>query len=150
MSKNRILGLFGLLVTALYGVETFKMKEAGANFLSGTKIFPLMIITGTLVFSVMILMQDYIQNAEPQKLVLDRKVMKTIGICTAVFIGYTMVFNFLGYILSTILMLFALMSIINKGKIKQNAIVSVTFSIVAYAVFAKLLAISLPPGLIQI
>lgn len=150
MSKNKIISLFGLIVAALYGFETLRTPEAGSNFVSGTKVFPLMIIVGTVVFSIIIFLQDYNEKTKSDKLVLNKTVMKTIGMCTAVFVVYTMVFDFLGYIISTIFMLFALMSIINKGKMKQNVIVSISFSILAYVVFAKLLAISLPPGLIRI
>ncbi len=149
MTQNKIIGIFGALLAVIYGFSTINATGAGATFLSGTKIFPAMVIILTAVLSLVIFLQDYLGKAEGKKLEIDKKVAVTIGKCTVIFIVYTLVFEHLGYILSTIVLLMGLLSILNKGKLKQNLIISVAFSAIAYFIFSKLLAISLPPGIIN-
>ena len=149
MTQNKVIGIFGALLTAIYGFSTFSATGAGATFLSGTKIFPMMVIILTGVLSAVIFLQDHMGKEKGKKLDIDKKVIVTIGKSTAIFVVYTLIFEHLGYILSTVVLLMGLLSILNKGKLKQNIIISVAFSAIAYFVFSKLLAISLPPGIIN-
>lgn len=148
MSQNKIVSTIGLLVSLIYGYSTYVMPSEGATFLSGTKVFPIMICIFTAIFSIIILLDDFKKDAEIKKLVVDKKVLKAMLVCSLIFVGYTLIFEILGYIISTTLMLIALLSLINKGKHKINVSIAVIFSVVAYGVFAKLLSISLPAGLI--
>ncbi|WP_319371297.1 tripartite tricarboxylate transporter TctB family protein [uncultured Ilyobacter sp.] len=149
MTQNKIIGIFGALLAVVYGISTATAVGAGATFLSGTKIFPTMVIILTAVLSAVIFLQDHMGKVEGKKLEIDKKVAMTIGKCTVIFVIYTLVFEHLGYILSTTVLLMGLLSILNGGKIKQNSIISVAFSVIAYFIFSKLLAISLPPGIIN-
>ena len=150
MSQNKTVGIFGMIITAIYAASTILTEGGGATFLSGTKIFPTMIIIVTTILSVVIFAQDYTGKEAHAKLNIDMQVVKTMGKCTAIFVVYSLLFEHIGYIASTIFMLMGLLSIMNKGKLKQNIIISVIFSVSAYFVFAKLLAISLPPGLLAL
>ena len=149
MTQNKIIGIFGALLTAIYGFSTIKATGAGATFLSGTKIFPMMVIILTAVFSAVIFLQDHLGKEKGKKIDIDKRVVITIVKSTAIFVVYTLIFEHLGYILSTVVLLMGLLSILNKGKLKQNIIISIAFSVIAYFVFSKLLAISLPPGIIN-
>ncbi len=149
MTQNKIIGIFGALLAVIYGFSTINATGAGATFLSGTKIFPTMVIILTAVLSAVIFLQDHLGKEKGKKLEIDKKVIVTIGKCTVIFVIYTLVFEHLGYILSTIVLLIGLLSILNKGKLKQNLIISLAFSVIAYFIFSKLLAISLPPGIIN-
>ncbi|MFH1574695.1 MAG: tripartite tricarboxylate transporter TctB family protein [Acidobacteriota bacterium] len=62
-------------------------------------------------------------------------------------IGYGMVFDNLGYVLSTTLFLFAVLSLFNgPRRWAVNAAVSALFSLLIYMLFAKALGIYLPPA----
>lgn len=149
MTQNKVIGIFGALLAVVYGFSTVNATAAGATFLSGTKVFPLMVIVLTLGLSIVIFLQDHFGKEKSKKLDIDKRVAMTIGKSTVIFIVYTLIFEHLGYILSTIVLLMGLLSILNKGKMKQNIIISIAFSAIAYYVFSKLLAISLPPGIIN-
>jgi putative tricarboxylic transport membrane protein len=149
MTQNKVIGIFGALLTVIYGFSTISTEGAGATFLSGTKVFPLMVIILTAILSIVIFSQDYIGKKDGKKLEIDKKVLITIAKSTVIFVVYTLIFEHLGYIISTIVLLMGLLSILNKGKLKQNIIISVVFSVIAYFIFSKLLAISLPPGIIN-
>lgn len=149
MSKNKIIGIAGLLISAFYGYGIIKLPQAGATFLSGTKIFLILIVFMTVVFSIIIFLQDFKKGAVVDKLVLDKKVLKTIGIYVVIFVIYTLIFETVGFIISTIFLLTALLSILNKGKIKANLLIGIIFPITIYLIFAKLFSISLPRGLIR-
>lgn len=149
MTQNRIISTVGLLITIIYGFSTVSARGAGATFLSGTKAFPTMVIIFTGLLSLVIFFQDYHGKEKSSKIKLDKKVLITILKCTVIFVVYALIFEKLGYILSTVLLLIGLLSILNQGKLKQNIIISVAFSVIAFIIFSKLLAISLPPGIIN-
>lgn len=71
-----------------------------------------------------------------------RKVLYTCIISVV----YALTFDHLGYVLSTFLFMFAVLSLTNGlASWKVNTTVSLVFSIFIYYLFAKLLGISLPP-----
>jgi putative tricarboxylic transport membrane protein len=58
---------------------------------------------------------------------------------------YAILFNRIGYVLSTIVFLEAMLLLFNgKKKWKTNTIVAVVFSVFIYIVFSKLLGVILP------
>lgn len=149
MSENKIIAIAGLIISAIYGFGIMGVAQAGNTFVSGTKSFPVLILLGAIIFSVIIFLQDYKKGYTIKKLFLDKKVMKTIAMCTVIFIMYSIIFDSVGFLLSTAVMMFALLSVINNGKLKTNSIVAVIFAVASYGIFAKLLAISLPGGILH-
>lgn len=150
MSQNKTVGGFGFIITAIYGISTIFAESAGSTFLSSTKIFPILITVLTGILSIVIFMQDSIGKEAHKKLKVEPEVLKVMGKFTLIFVVYALIFEFAGYIVSTALMLMGLLTIMNDQKHKQNIIIALSFSIIAYFVFAKLLAISLPAGIIPL
>ncbi len=148
MSENKIIGIFGLIITAMYGFAIPGVKNPSPTFLSGTTIFPILVAIGTFVFSAAFFVMDFKEKGKAKKYTPDKKVMKTIGVYLLIFIIYSIIFESVGFILSTLFMLFGILTVLNKGKLKVNLIISIVFPVIAYAVFAKGFAISLPPGII--
>lgn len=148
MSENKIIGIIGLAIAVIYGFSITGIQNTGVTFLSGTRIFPIIIAIGTAVFSLIILLQDFKKGEESKKLKIKKKTLQTMGMFLLIFVIYTLIFERVGFILSTALMLFGLLSILNKGKLKTNILVSVLFPLAAYSIFAKIFAISLPNGIL--
>jgi putative tricarboxylic transport membrane protein len=66
-----------------------------------------------------------------------------ISVCAVI---YALLFDRLGYVISTILFLEGVLAVFNGPKRwKQNSLVAVIFSVVVYVLFFKLLNVYLPP-----
>jgi len=73
---------------------------------------------------------------------------RRLSAVVALLAAYTAVFNALGYLVATATMLFFLLAIFNPGRRRQNATVAVSFSILSYLLFHRLLGVFVPPGLV--
>ena len=61
---------------------------------------------------------------------------------------YLLLFQFLGYAISTAIYLYILMLVFNPGQQKANVLTSVGFSIFSYLAFTRLFGAQLPAGLL--
>jgi putative tricarboxylic transport membrane protein len=59
---------------------------------------------------------------------------------------YYVAFEPTGYIIATIIYLFGLLCVFNKGKHQSNALIAAGFTAVAYGIFSQLLNVQLPRG----
>ena len=76
----------------------------------------------------------------------DKIDIKSLIIFSIVSAGYLLVFNFLGFIISTIILLVLLMLLLGERRWWFIALVSVISSLVIYVLFAKYLSVMLPKG----
>lgn len=150
MTKNKIIGIAGLLIAIFYGYGITTLKNPSTLFIAGTTIFPICVAIGTVIFSLWIMTDDFRHPEKKEYLSLDPKVMKTMGIFTGIFVVYIAVFNKLGFLLSTIGMLLSILFVFNIGKSQRiiNLAVGIIFPTLCYGVFAKLFSISLPRGIL--
>jgi putative tricarboxylic transport membrane protein len=150
MKKNTIIGIAGLIISAIYGYGITGLKNPSEVFMAGTTVFPIFITIGAVVFSLIILIRGFLLGDEAEVLKVDPKVMKVMGIYTGIFIIYTMVFNKLGFLISTILMLTSILFVLNRGKKQRiiNLLIGVLFPTISYILFAKIFTISLPRGIL--
>lgn len=150
MTKNKIIGIAGLLISAFYGYGITTLKNPTELFIAGTTIFPICVTVGAIIFSLWIMMDDVRHPEKKEYMNLDSKVMKTMGIFTGVFVIYIMIFDKIGFLISTIAMLLSILFIFNIGKSQRviNIIVGVAFPTICYVIFAKLFSISLPRGIL--
>ena len=72
--------------------------------------------------------------------------IKSLLIFTLVCVLYLLVFNFLGFILSTIILLVLLMILLGERRWWFILLVSVISSVFIYLLFAKYLSVMLPKG----
>lgn len=99
------------------------------------------------LFGVVLLIKGLIEskNQEAAKNKLSFSyTAKLITYTSIVSIIYALLFERIGYVLSTILFMGAILFVVNQKQWKTNLIVSITFSLVIYTVFSKFLGISLP------
>ena len=72
-----------------------------------------------------------------------------ILLTTVVGIVYGLVMDTLGFLIPTTLFMLFISTLINKGRLVQNAILSLAFSVITYGVFAVALKLSLPRGFLE-
>jgi putative tricarboxylic transport membrane protein len=137
----------GLAIAYLLGTETIPSLDIGDPL--GPRAFPILIGICLLLASVLLVFETR-QAKQPAaagalgRLFMDRKVLGTL----AAMIVFALVFETLGYLLSSVLFLLALTSLVHRGHPLLNATVSIGFAVVSYLLFDKLLGVALPQGLL--
>ncbi len=140
-----------LIITVFYTIFTLRIRSAPIGNPNAPKIFPYILVILALVFSLYLFgksifrMRARTTQADTQVSLHNKKLLMLAGISSLIGIGYTMLFEFLGYPLSTTLFLLAYMFFINgKNHWRINIVVPIAFSICSHFVFAQLLSVPLP------
>jgi putative tricarboxylic transport membrane protein len=128
----------------------FQLEAASIGNPHAPKIFPGMVAVLMIGLAIGLLVQEFRPTTDSgetgQASGIDLENIKQIGLVTVCAVIYTLLFDRLGYIISTILFLEGVLLVFNgPKKWKQNTLVAVIFSIVVYVLFFKLLNVYLPP-----
>lgn len=150
MRPNAWVGLVALIMGIVYGVQALGLPKARIGNPMAPLYFPmglaaLMIFLGALTFYIEFRkgLNSDDKSKRPQ---FNFKSMKLILYVIVLCLIYTLLFDRIGFVFSTLLFLIAMLAVINngKGKLLQNAVITVVFSFGMWYVFAKLFQISLP------
>lgn len=154
MTKNTVSGLFAFVLGAAYLASTLLLPEVTAGDEVGPKLFPVIVSVVMMLSGGALVAVDRKERAGKSgeafslRFVKERDVWTRIALTMVCGIAYGMVLDWLGYIIATILFMFAVASFINVRRHLENAIISISFSLVSFGVFAMLLKLSLPRGLL--
>lgn len=145
-SADRVLGIAMVLLAAIYLVATSRMPPVTLGDPLGPAVFPyvvgsLMALTGA-VLAVAPARQMPAGTEEATSMPSGREIAGVVGILcwTAV---YYLVFDQVGYVPATLVYLFGLLSFMNRGQARTNAIVTVAYVIGSYWLFGAL-GVTLP------
>lgn len=149
MSISAISGIVSVILGVVYSIQAFNLPRASVGSPMAPILFPLGLGILMTVFGIVILAQDFKKNGLKSKEKGAKEgfsyTAKMVTYTCVISILYALLFEPLGYVLSTIFFLEAILMVVNgKDKWKVNTIVSASFSLGIYLVFAKLLGISLP------
>ncbi len=151
MNFNLIAGLGAILLGVLYSVQAMTMRAASLGNPMAPKILPLMLGGLMILFGISQTIQAYKQTGFKLRIkkgtatdwYVNQKILWTCGMA----IMYALLFNRLGYVLSTIVFLGGILTLFSgREKWQRTATVAVTFSVLIFVVFTKFLGIILPPG----
>lgn len=150
INMSKIIGIFFLLVGLIYLIMAFQLADASIGSPHTPKIFPVGLGVLLVGLSLGLLAKEFRVSTQPGnaagKVRLDPEDVQKIGLTAVCALVYALLFDRLGYIISTILFLEALLFLFNGfAKWKQNTLVAVIFSVVVYGLFFKLLNVYLPP-----
>ena len=138
-------GVF-LFVVSVFGISMsfISHKDFNVEWKLSPYLFPLIISFFLLILSISIIMQGLKNESEKkEKSKIDIKSLLIFGL---ICILYLLVFNFLGFVLSTIILLVLLMMLLGERRWWFILLVSVISSLVIYLLFAKYLSVMLPKG----
>ncbi|MBM7599319.1 putative tricarboxylic transport membrane protein [Virgibacillus halotolerans] len=142
------LPIFFIVASIIYGVLIIQLPPATLGMPSGPKQFPLFVCIGIFIFAVIDLMNIHKENLKDNEdlaLLTKGNSFKIIVIIIGICIIYTMVFEWLGYLLATVLFLAGLLFYLNGfKKWLMNMIVTLVVSFSTWYGFTQLLQISLP------
>ena len=138
-------GVF-LFVVSVFGISMsfISHKDFNVEWKLSPYLFPLIISFFLLILSISIIMQGLKDESEKkEKSKIDIKSLLIFGL---VCILYLLIFNFLGFVLSTIILLVLLMMLLGERRWWFILLVSVISSLIIYLLFAKYLSVMLPKG----
>lgn len=129
----------------------FMIQESSTTFSAvGPRAFPIMIGIGMLLSGVWLGWQTWRRQAAGFRFSdLEEIDWKTWGATALVFLVYLLIFEPVGYLISTALFLFVAARVLGSTAWLRDAIVSVAISLAVYLFFNSLLKVGLPKGLLQ-
>lgn len=151
MTVNLVSSIITIAVGLTYMIMAFNFPDATVGRPLEPKIFPIILGIALTILGLALLIEELIKNSknkdtnkETIKLSFGNN-GKKIAITVVNAIIYALLFNILGYILSTIIFLEIELMIFGGLKSwKVSTIVSVLFSIIAFLIFNTFLGLYLP------
>ncbi|MBX5475621.1 MAG: tripartite tricarboxylate transporter TctB family protein [Clostridia bacterium] len=149
---NRIVGGIGVAVGLFYLFMTFQIRATIAADAIGPRLFPFVISAAMIATSVWTIVASYMPGKAESE---DRGAIEWTGWPLVAATGaacllYAALFEWLGFMLDTALLLVAVLAYANPGQWRVNVPVAVLFSVVAAYGFDVLLGIPLPAGLVPL
>jgi putative tricarboxylic transport membrane protein len=145
-------GIFSVGFGLIYGGMTYAMPRAAFGNPLDPVYFPMGVAILAVIIGCILLMRSNIKASiqayinlinEDEVKKFDRK--RILYTC-CVSIGYALIFDTLGYVISTFLFLFAMLTITSgKEAWKKSAAIALAFAVTVFFIFSTLLSISLPP-----
>jgi putative tricarboxylic transport membrane protein len=153
-TADRVIFVSILILAAVYFYATEKLPSLEIGDPLGPKAFPRLLGIG-LVITAIILLIEIIRGRKPaaasdvpSRGPTDKYSYIIVGGVTVWTFLYFLVFESLGYVISTSLYLLVLTMCLNRGRWIQNVLTSVLFSLGSYLMFVKLLGVNLAPGVL--
>lgn len=130
-------------------VATLNLPQAKLGNPNAPIYFPMMLGVFLLFLSIVYFIQEWrkseMEEKEAVQELLQGRVPKLIGLSLLLALGYTFIFEWVGFLLSTILFMASLLFLINgKRKWIVNIATALIFSFVSWYAFGVLLQVSLP------
>lgn len=113
----------------------------------GPRPYPMILLSLLALFTALIAFRPA-KLGQAVSLDLTKPIIKNLVICGAAMLFYGILFEWLGYIVATMLMAFVI-GLLFDGKKVPTAIASVIMSVSTYLLFEKALDVSLPLGLLS-
>lgn len=152
MNKNFTTGLIALVIGAIYLATAVQIPDVKAGDEVGPRLFPVIVASAVMAAGVALCAFDRLSGKrDPVEwgFIKDSGVWIKIAATTVLGVAYGMVLESWGYLVATWAFMQCATLMINKGRLVQNMLISVLFSIVTYGAFAVALQLSLPRGFIE-
>jgi putative tricarboxylic transport membrane protein len=142
-----IAGILGIVI-AVYVIFTAHFFPEDKVLLLGPSFFPTVLAIGLAFFSLLLLTSALRGRSRPANDPFDIKTPGVQRACVslAASVAYCALFSTLGFILTSVIYLFALMYLLKRRDYLKMAAVSIGVTLLVYGIFNKLLDISLPAG----
>jgi putative tricarboxylic transport membrane protein len=145
-----IANLFFLALGLVYGLGAALLPPAAFGDPNAPKVYPLIIAGLLVVFSIVLLVVELGKQKEGKaekkvqfKLENEGKLVTFVTVCC---VAYALIFEPIGYVVSTFLFLEAIMVFISKGKkMLMPTICALAFAVGVYLLFNNVFGVTLPP-----
>lgn len=148
MGKRLLVPAAIIIVGVTWFIGSLLLPRAPLGRANAPIYFPMVVSLFLVIMGIVYFVQEWkIRHKEKNiiKALTTGRVPQLIGITLVLSIIYSIVFEFIGFLISTILFLGLLLSFINGWKKwLTNSLVAVIFTFILWYGFVKLLGISLP------
>jgi len=129
----------------------FMIPETNTTFSAvGPRVFPILSGVGMLLCGLWLGWQTWQRQAAGFKFSdLDKADWRTLGTTALVFLIYLLIFEPVGYLISTAVFMFVVARVLGSRAWLRDAIASVVTSGIIYYLFNGLLKVGLPKGLLE-
>ncbi len=153
MTTNILTGIISIVLGLVYSITALRLPRMAMGDRLGPKIFPYFVGIVTIITGIALILQDRNPEKRSKKAEFGFKEHKNLWLNIVILTIAGILFGFfideLGYMIATALFIFSVSMLINKGKLVQNIVIAVLFSVVTYFVFGVALKLSLPRGIIE-
>ncbi len=150
MTWNMITGLIATLIGIAYGWSAWTLPRATFGDPTGHLVYPVILGVLMTVLGLALVIKEQLAKGpkDPKDSPTFGKLTrhgKEIGMAIGASVIYALLFEPLGYVISTIIYLGAVLFLVNgRVKVVRTVLVAVLFSIGVYILFSILLGIQLP------
>lgn len=151
MTKDRYVGIFAVLVGLFYLVSAITIPVLDVSDRIGPRTFPILVSIMVILCGALLLFKDIKstkRKAFSWQFIAEKDIWLRVALTIAGGIVYGMVLDWLGYVITTFIFMVYVFSYINIGKHMKNIFIAFAFSTLSYTVFAIILKLSLPRGLL--
>jgi len=153
VTTNIITGILSIVLGVFYSVTAMRLPKMTMGDRLGPKIFPYVVGVVAIIAGIAMILQDRNPAKRSKKanfgFAEHKDVWIKIGLISLTGIIFGLVIDSLGYLIATTVFMFIVSMLINKGKLLQNILIAVLFSVITYGVFGVALKLSLPRGIIE-
>ncbi len=149
MTTNILTGIISIVLGLVYSITALRLPHMTMGDRLGPKIFPYFVGIVTIITGIAMILQDRNPEKRSKKVDFGFKEHKNVWIKIIAGIIFGLVIDGLGYMIATALFMFFVSMLINRGRLVQNTVIAVLFSVVTYFVFGVALKLSLPRGIIE-
>ncbi|KIH70570.1 tripartite tricarboxylate transporter TctB family protein [Salinicoccus roseus] len=138
-----------IVIAIIYLVLTFNLPESKVGNPTAAMNYPLLIGFSLLGLSIIYLINEVVRAKKEKftayNIFADKELTLHVVIILVLSLGYTLIFETVGFLISTLIFLTALLFLVNgKKKWILNIVVAVLFSFLSWYAFSELLGVSLP------
>lgn len=153
MTMNFLTGIVAIVIGGIYFLTAMLLPQMTMGDRLGPKLFPSIVGLLSIVAGAVLMLQERNPAKRSKKadfgFAQNKSVWFKILLTTAMGIAYGLLMDSLGFLLPTAFFMFFITTLINKGRVFQNLIIAILFSVICYGVFAVALKLSLPRGVIE-
>jgi putative tricarboxylic transport membrane protein len=150
---DRVIFVCTLVLAGVYFYATEQLPSLEIGDPLGPKAFPRLLGIGLVITAIVLLFEILRARKAPAAKAApadpeSRGAMLVVGGVALWTLLYFLMFERLGYIVSTSIYLLVLTGYFNRGKHVANVLTSILFPVISYLMFTKLLGVNLPPGIL--
>lgn len=148
IKKDQLIGAGLVIVGIFFGIMINQFSMPLTASYPGPKAMPSLAVFGFIVCGLGIFIQSTLKQAK-EKVFLGKDGWIRAGITFGFLVLYVLGLKYLGYMISTPILLYALATLFSKGKnikILYKIVFSVVFTVLVYLVYVQAFQLSLPSG----
>ncbi|QQO08509.1 tripartite tricarboxylate transporter TctB family protein [Breznakiella homolactica] len=150
VKRDQITGAVLVLVGVFFFILVNQFSVDIRPDYPGPKMFPLISVFGFIICGTGIFLQSTLSKKEEKKFVLKEGWIR-IGISFGLLILYVFIMKYLGYLITTPFVLFALCTVYSKGfvsKLVPRIIFAIAFTLISYVIYVYAFGLRMPGGVL--